>query len=500
MGAELGATCSVFPYDGKMKDFLEITGRAGIASEAEMNRTLLTSDDEVSADPGKFYDRVIEIDLESLEPLITGPHSPDAVTSLSDMKDRIRENGWPAELSSGLIGSCTNSSYEDMDRSASVISQALKAGLKFSKPFFVSPGSSQVKSTIRENGQMKIMEDAGAVVLSNACGPCIGQWQRKDIKKGERNSIINSFNRNFRARNDGNPETLSFISSPELATVLTIAGRLDFDPRKDTLESADGKVFIFQPPEGDEIPPKGFLTVGDVYQEPEGPSVTVRVNPGSDRIQLLTPFSPWDGNDSVDCLLLAKAKGKCTTDHISPAGKWLKYRGHLENISGNMLAGAVNAFTGNTGTGSNILTGEKNIPFPGIAESYKSSGHRWVIVGDENYGEGSSREHAAMSPRFLGCAAVIVRSFARIHETNLKKQGILALTFADPSDYDRIGETDRVTITGLSGFAPEKDLKAVITDDQGNITEITLKHTFNTEQISWFRAGSALNKLRENNS
>ena len=499
MGAELGATCSVFPYDSKMSDYLRITDRNEIAVLADASGNILSADEEVLRDPGKYYDRVIEINLSELEPQITGPHSPDAVTPISRIKSKGAEQGWPMELSAGLIGSCTNSSYQDMDRAADLIRQASEAGIKFPVPYYVSPGSAQVKNTIEKNGQLKIMEDAGAVILSNACGPCIGQWERTNSKTGERNSIINSFNRNFRARNDGNPETFSFIASPEIVTALTIAGRLDFNPATDFLKKKDGSEFFFKAPEGDEIPSGGFTPAEDVFQFPKGIGVQVKVDPDSDRIQLLTPFESWNGGDPEGLMLLCKAKGKCTTDHISPAGKWLKYRGHLENISDNMLSGAVNAFTGENGTGTNPFTGEKSRPFAEIARACKKEGKKWIIIGDENYGEGSSREHAAMSPRHLGCSAVIVKSFARIHETNLKKQGILALTFADPGDYEKIQEGDCFDLKGLTGFAPGKPLELIIHHGNGKDESILLNHTFNPEQIGWFKAGSALNVLRNKN-
>jgi aconitate hydratase len=500
MGAELGATCSVFPFDRRMGLYLNKTGRSELADLAERNSMLLKADEEVLGNPEKYFDKVIEINLSELEPQITGPHSPDAVTSLSKVPSKAVESGWPTKLSAALIGSCTNSSYEDMERSASLIRQALKAGLKFPVTYYVTPGSAQVKATMERDGIMDVMISAGSTILANACGPCIGQWDRKDIKPGEKNTIINSFNRNFRSRNDGNPETLSFIASPEIVTALAMAGKLDFDPRKDGITTPGGTVFRFTPPAGDEVPRDGYETATDAYQPPAGSLVKVIVNPDSDRLQLLAPFQPWNGQEIEDCLILCKAKGKCTTDHISPAGKWLRYRGHLENISENLLGGAVNHFTGQTGKGTNILTGETDLTFAQIARNYKGNNMKWVIIGDDNYGEGSSREHAAMSPRFLGGSAVITRSFARIHETNLKKQGILALTFADPADYDKIGPNDRLSIKGLKDFAPGVPLSLILSHDKGSSETIRLNHTYNEEQIGWFKAGSALNVLRKNHS
>lgn len=497
MGAELGATCSMFPYDEKMKAYLERTSRGELAKLADGATDILTADAEVLSDPSSYYDQVIEINLSELEPQITGPHTPDAVTSMSDMKEKAPKEGWPAEITAALIGSCTNSSYEDIDRSASIMKQALAKGIKPALKLQISPGSLLVKDTIQRDGQMAILEEGGASILSNACGPCIGQWQREDIPKGVKNSIVTSFNRNFRARNDGNPETLSFISSPEMVTIMGITGRLDFNPYTDTVKNEAGEDVKFDIPVGDELPVKGFLDNKAGYQEPKGASVQVKVSDTSERLQLLTPFAAWDGKDLTDLPLLCKAKGKCTTDHISPAGPWLRFRGHLDNISDNMLTGAVNSFTGETGKGKNILNGKESINFSDVARDYKANGHRWIIVGDENYGEGSSREHAAMSPRLLGCAAVLTKSFARIHETNLKKQGILALTFKDPEDYEKIQEEDRLSITGLDKLAPSSPLEMVIAHKDGSKETIQVVHTLNDEQIKWFKYGSALNLLRE---
>ena len=498
MGAELGATCSLFPYDEKMNAYLDKTGRQELARLADSHSDLLTADEDVLLNPENYYDKVIEIDLSSLEPQIAGPHSPDAVTSLSEMKGKAKEENWPVNLTAALIGSCTNSSYEDIDRSAFLMKEALKQGIKPALPLMISPGSLLVKDTLIRDGQLSALEEGGAVILSNSCGPCIGQWQRDDVEKGFRNSLVNSFNRNFRARNDGNPETLSFIASPEMVTAMGISGRLDFNPLTDKLVNAQGEEVLLPLPVGDELPQREFLSLGKGYNEPKGAEVKVWVNEKSDRLQILTPFEAWDGKDIADMPILCKAKGKCTTDHISPAGVWLRYRGHLDNISNNMLYGAVNTFTGETGKGTNLLTGEQGLRFSQIARDYKARKRKWIIIGDENYGEGSSREHAAMSPRFLGCSVVLVKSFARIHETNLKKQGILAVTFADPEDYGKIREDDLLTLKGLSGFTPGKSLDLNIKHSDGSSESISLQHTYNREQIEWFKAGSALNVLRRN--
>jgi aconitate hydratase len=497
MGAELGATCSVFPYDERMGAYLNITGRAELAKLAAENKDLLSADPEVLKDPTKYFDQVIEIDLSTLEPHLVGPHSPDIVRPISKMAAEAKANGWTPKLSAALIGSCTNSSYEDMGRAAFVANQALANGIKMPQQFIVTPGSTQIQNTISRDGQMATFNSVGATVMANACGPCIGQWKRDDMQKGTVNTIVTSFNRNFRGRQDDNPETLAFIGSPEIVMALGIAGRIDFNPLQDELTAPNGTKFKLKPPVADELPKKGFEADPSGYQAPAGRSASVAVSPTSDRLQLLEPFVKWDGKDTIgDMPVLCKAKGKCTTDHISPAGKWLKYRGHLDNISNNMLLGAVNAYTGKPGLGKNILTGEADLEFAQIARDYKKKGVKWCIVGDENYGEGSSREHAAMCPRFLGAMAVITKSFARIHETNLKKQGALPLTFATPNDYDKIREDDRVTLKGLSTFAPGKNLTLEIKHADGKIESIDLKHSFNAEQIKWFQAGSALNLLR----
>jgi aconitate hydratase len=497
MGAELGATCSIFPFDERMAAYLNITNRSELAKLAGENKDLLSADQDVFAQPAKYFDQVIEIDLSTLEPHLVGPHSPDIAHPISKLAQTAKENGWPLKLSAALIGSCTNSSYEDIGRAASVAKQALANGVKMSQQFIVTPGSTQIQNTIGRDGLMQTFNEVGATVMANACGPCIGQWKRDTVEKGTPNTIVTSFNRNFRGRQDDNPETLAFIGSPEVVMALGVAGRIDFNPMTDEIEAPNGKKFKLAPPHADELPAKGFVPDPEGYQAPAGRSATVAVSSASDRLQLLEPFAKWDGKDAAEnMLVLCKAKGKCTTDHISPAGKWLKYRGHLDNISNNMLLGATNAFSAAIGQGKNVLTGESGLEFAQIARDYKAKGAKWVIVGDENYGEGSSREHAAMSPRHLGGVAVITKSFARIHETNLKKQGALPLTFVNPADYDKVREDDRVTIRGLSTFAPGKNLTLEVQHADGTKESIELKHTFNGEQIKWFQAGSALNLLR----
>tara|TARA_B100001248_G_scaffold262701_1_gene261164 strand:+ start:418 stop:3045 length:2628 start_codon:yes stop_codon:yes gene_type:complete len=497
MGAELGATCSVFPYDHRMGDYLKATKRKDLAEIANANMDLVTADAEVLENPETYYDQIIEIDLSGLEPHLVGPHTPDLAHKISDMGDDAKENGWDTHLSAALIGSCTNSSYEDIGRAADLVEQAKSKGLKMKTPFYVTPGSMQIHKTIERDGQMQSFKDVGAVVLANACGPCIGQWKRDDIEKGDVNTIVTSFNRNFRGRNDANPETLGFIGGPELVTALGFAGELDFNPMTDSIPLEDGGEFRFQAPKAPEFPENGFIADEQGYVEPKGEGVDVKVSPASDRLQLLTPFQPWKGKDLEDLPLLLKAKGKCTTDHISPAGPWLKYRGHLDNISDNMFIGAVNAFTDEIGTVNHPISGDKNQNTSKVARDLKSKGKQWVVVGDDNYGEGSSREHAAMSPRFLGAAAVIVKSFARIHETNLKKQGVLALTFVHPEDYDKVREDDAISIKGLKGFAPGKNMTMVLSHADGSKEEIEVQHSYNKEQIEWFKAGSALNVIRQ---
>lgn len=496
MGAELGATTSIFPFDEPMARFLQATKRDKLAALAKEYRELLAADSEVLADPKSFYDEVIEIDLSTLEPQITGPHTPDAARPISEMKAAIQANGWEPQLSAALIGSCTNSSYEDIDRAAHVAKQALEVGVKMRQPFLVTPGSSQIKKTIERDGLMETLSQVNAQVMANACGPCIGQWKRNDIKQGQVNTILNSFNRNFRGRNDSNAETLSFIASPEIVMALGLAGRLDFNPITDELEAPGGKKIKLQPPQGAELPAHGYVADPDAYAAPKGASVKVQVKATSDRLQLLEPFKPWHGGDLEGLVVLCKAVGKCTTDHISPAGPWLKYRGHLDNISDNMLLGAQNEFTSQPGKANNVLTSEKNLEFQKVARAYKAKAQPWIIVGDENYGEGSSREHAAMSPRFLGCLVVLVKSFARIHETNLKKQGVLAVTFANSADYAKIKENDRLSIRELDQFAPGSQLSLEILHPDSTKEIVKLKHSYNEEQIKWFKAGSALNLIR----
>lgn len=494
MGAELGATCSVFPYDDRMGGYLKATNRAALADLANQNKDILSADPEVLQNPEKFYDEVYEIDLSTLEPHLVGPHTPDLARPISAIAKEAKEKGWPTKLSSALIGSCTNSSYEDIGRAAFVAEQALALGHSMPQPFLVSPGSTQVQKTIERDGQLQVLNQTGATVLANACGPCIGQWKRDDIKAGEKNTIVTSFNRNFRGRNDANNETLSFIASPEMVMALGLAGRIDFNPATDELETAKGKVKL-KAPVAPDLPAKGYVADEEGYQKPAGKDAVVAVSPKSDRLQLLAPFKQWDGKDFVSQFVLAKAKGKCTTDHISPGGPWLKYRGHLDNISNNMLLGADNAFSSEIGKGKSQLSNERGIEFAKIAREYQKAGKGWVIIGDENYGEGSSREHAAMSPRFLGCSTVITRSFARIHETNLKKQGVLALTFAETKDYDKILEDDKVTLHDLANLAPGKNVKMTLEHKDGSKEEISLKHSYNAEQLKWFRAGSALNLI-----
>ncbi len=499
MGAEIGATCSVFPYDDKMEVYLKSTNRGEIAELANKHRGILVADPEVEQSPEKYFDKVIEIDLSILEPYIAGPHTPDLARPISHLADDVKKNNYLDTISVALIGSCTNSSYEDMTRAASVAEQAKSHGMHIQIPLLVTPGSEQIRATIERDGQMKTLHDIGATVLANACGPCIGQWNRPEIKPGEPNTIITSFNRNFPGRNDGRRETMAFMGSPELIVALALGGRLSFNPLKDTLKGPDGKEFKLEPPKkAPEVPSKGFSNIGEIYVPPAAnpDEITVVINPSSGRLQKLEPFLKWDGKDFIELPLLLKAKGKCTTDHISPAGAWLSLRGHIDKISDNVFLGAVNAFTGDVGKGKNELNG--NIEsFPVIARQYKDKGLKWVVIGDNNYGEGSSREHAAMSPRYLGCGAVVARSFARIHETNLKKQGVLALTFVNPVDYDKVQETDKISILDLSQMQPGKNIRCILHHKDGTKDEIALKHSYNDFQIKWFKAGSALNILRE---
>ena len=501
MGAELGATTSIFPFDERMATYLRATSRDEIAELAERHAELLRADPEVHEAPERFYDEVVEIDLSTLEPHVVGPHTPDLARPVSRMASDARENGYPEALSSALIGSCTNSSYEDLERAADVARQAARHGAQAKTKLWVTPGSEQIHRTIQRDGQMQDFESIGAVVLANACGPCIGQWKRDDVVEGESNSIINSYNRNFRRRNDGNSGTLSFIASPEVVVAFALAGDLGVNPLADELVSESGESYRLEPPaKAPEVPERGFVESFEGYVAPPPPEerkrANVAVTPGSERLEVLEPFAPWNGEDFVEVPLLLKAAGKCTTDHISPAGKWLRFRGHLTNISDNMFTGAVNAFTEETGQGIDQLSGETGVEFSETAKRYKAAGKRWVVVGDENYGEGSSREHAAMSPRLLGAAAVIVRGFARIHESNLKKQGVLPLTFADPADYEKVRETDRVSVTGLADLARGRNLKVVFHHEDGSRDEAEVSHSMSEEQIDWFRAGSALNLLR----
>jgi aconitate hydratase len=498
MGAELGATTSIFPYDGEMAEYLRATARAELAELADANTDLLTADPEVAANPAEYYDQIIEIDLSTLEPHLVGPHSPDIAHPVGQMAADCEKEGYPTKLTAALIGSCTNSSYEDICRATDVAQQAIAKGLKMKAPLWVSPGSDNIYETIKRDGQLAILEQLGATVLTNACGPCIGQWQRDDMEGDEVNSIVTSFNRNFKKRADGNPNTHAFIGSPETVMAYGLSGRLDRNPLTDTLVNESGEeVKLDAPAAADQIPADGFVRPEGGYQNPpaDRSGVQVVVDPKSDRLALLEPFSAWDGNDYTGLPLLIKALGKCTTDHISMAGPWLKYRGHLDNISNNMLIGAVNAFTEKTNSVKNQNTGEYG-EVPAVARAYKAAGLRWVVVGDENYGEGSSREHAAMEPRHLGCAAVLVRSFARIHETNLKKQGILPLTFANPADYDKVQQDDRFSITGLAELAPGQQLQVTLTHGDGSSDTFAVDHTMTDEQIAWFKAGSALNKIK----
>jgi len=495
MGAELGATTSVFPFDGRMAAYLRATDRADIAELAERAREHLQPDPEVLTNPKAFYDELVEIDLDALEPHIVGPHSPDRGRPISKLATEAKANGWPARITNALIGSCTNSSYEDMRRASHVALQGTKAGLRAKVPFWITPGSERIYQTIKRDGLIDAFAKIGGTVLANACGPCIGQWKRSDVRADETNTIVSSFNRNFPGRNDGSAATLSFLTSPEIVTALAFAGTLEFDPVHGTIPDAQGKPFRFTAPEAEELPRDGFARGAEGYEAPadDPDSVQVMVRPNSARLQILEPFSPWDGRDFVDLPILVKTKGKTTTDHISPAGPWLRFRGHIDKISDNMFLGAVNAFTGEAGKGVHPLSGGEPQPFTRIARDLKARGVRWVVIGDENYGEGSSREHAAMSPRYLGCAVVLVKSFARIHETNLKKQGILPLTFKDPRDYDRFGPQDRVSVTGLATLAPGKPVTVTIRKPDGRTETIEALHSLTDEHITWFKAGSALN-------
>ncbi len=498
MGAELGATTSMFPADDRMSTYLRATARGELVPLIEKYQHLLEPDPEVEADPEKYYDRVVRLDLSTLEPHVVGPHSPDRARPISKLAAEVADakNGFPDKISTALIGSCTNSSYEDMSRSADVAEQAKAHGLKAAVPYLVTPGSEQVRATIERDGQMRSLLDINGTVLANACGPCIGQWRRSKEVSAVPNTIVTSYNRNFPMRNDGQPTTMNFIASPEIVTALALAGRLSFNPLTDTLTGANGEPFRLDPPRvAPEVPARNFDRGHATYvaPPPDGSRVELKVNPDSTRIQLMQPWPAWDGNDFTDMPVLMKTKGKTTTDHISPAGPWLRFRGHLDKFSDNMFMGATNAYTGEAGKGKNVLTGQTGQPIANSARYYKSKGIKWVVVGDSNYGEGSSREHAALSPRLLGGAAVIVRSFARIHESNLKKQGLLALTFPDPADYDRIREDDRISLVGLKGLAPGKPVECRVQHADGSTETLRLNHSFSGPQLEWFRKGSALN-------
>ncbi len=509
MGAELGATTSVFPFDQRMAAYLRATGRAEQADLAEQHAALLAADPEVEREPEKYFDELIEIDLSELRPNIVGPHTPDLLRTTAELADEGRKGTYPVKLSAALIGSCTNSSYEDLTRAADIARQAAAHGMKMPVPFLVTPGSEQVRETVERDGLLDVFAGIGGNVLANACGPCIGQWQRDEVvhvdgtdasAKGSdrpRNAIITSYNRNFPARNDTNPNTLAFIASPEVVVAYGLAGRIDFDPTTDELQAPNGEKFRLDPPkQALDIPAEGFVPSRKGYVAPANDPAKVQlvVAPDSERLQLLEPFTAWNGKDYLDLPLLFKAKGKCTTDHISPAGPWLRFRGHLDHISDNMFLGANNAFVEQAGHGISQLTGKEE-QLSKIARDYKEHGLRWVVVADENYGEGSSREHAAMSPRYLGCAAVIARSFARIHESNLKKQGILPLAFADPADWEKVRQGDRVSVLGLADLAPGAEVKAVFKHEDGTQDEAKLRHSLSEEQIGWFHAGSALNLI-----
>ena len=498
MGAEIGATCSLFGYDEKMSAYLKATERAAVATMADDIRKYLRPDEEVYAHPEKYYDQLIEINLSELEPYVNGPFTPDLATPISKMAEAVKTNNWPAKLEVALIGSCTNSSYEDISRSASIVKDAVHKGLTTKSEFTITPGSEQVRYTIERDGFIADFESVNGVVLANACGPCIGQWARHIDDPNRKNTIITSFNRNFAKRNDGLASTHAFVASPEIVTAMAIAGTITFNPLKDKLKNNKGEEVMLAEPTGFELPPKGFAVEDAGYQAPAADSskVSVIVNPDSSRLQLLSPFTAWEGSDLKGLKLLIKAKGKCTTDHISMAGPWLKFRGHLDNISNNMLIGAVNYFNDKTDSVKNQLTGEY-AAVPAVQRAYKAAGIGSIVVGDENYGEGSSREHAAMEPRHLGVRAIVVRSFARIHETNLKKQGMLALTFANKEDYDKIQEDDRIDIVGLNTFTVGQPLTMVLNHANGNKEEMHLNHTYNQQQIEWFKAGGALNVIRK---
>ncbi|EXZ43029.1 aconitate hydratase, mitochondrial [Bacteroides fragilis str. 2-F-2  len=492
MGAEVGATTSLFPYDERMAVYLKATGREEVAAMADSVAADLRADDEVMARPDDFYDRVIEINLSELEPYINGPFTPDAATPISEFAEKVVTNGYPRKMEVGLIGSCTNSSYQDISRAASVARQVNEKNLGVAAPLIVNPGSEQIRATAERDGMMDVFEKMGATIMANACGPCIGQWKRHTDDPTRKNSIVTSFNRNFAKRADGNPNTFAFVAFPQIVFELTLAGDLWFNPLKDRLVNHDGEKVKLSEPQGDELPSAGFVAGNQGYQAPGGEKNEIRVAPDSQRLQLLTPFPAWDGNDFLNMPLLIKAQGKCTTDHISMAGPWLRFRGHLENISDNMLMGAVNAFNGETNKVWNRLTNTYET-VSGTAKQYKADGISSIVVAEENYGEGSSREHAAMEPRFLHVKVILAKSFARIHETNLKKQGMLAVTFADKADYDRIREHDLISVVGLKEFSPGRNLEVILHHEDGTEERFVVQHTYNEQQIGWFRAGSALN-------
>jgi len=496
MGAEVGATTSLFPYDRKMYEYLSATNRKDIADLAENIKEHLKADDDVHSNPENYYDEVIEINLSELEPHIVGPYSPDLSRKISEIPSAITDNNYDDNLKVGLIGSCTNSSYEDIERAAHVAKQALSVGLKAKSEFYITPGSNQIKATMERDGYTKIFEELGGKVLANACGPCIGQWKRSDINEGEKNTIITSFNRNFAKRNDGNAATESFVASPEIVTALTIAGKLSFNPTSDKISLSDGSSFSFKSPTGSELPDMGFEEIGsdDFLKAELRPDTQVVINPDSERLQVLTPFSAWDNNEMKDLKILIKAKGKCTTDHVSPAGPWLKYRGHLENISQNMYSGALNAFTESNGEAINLISGETENIYE-VSKAYKENNINWVAIADENYGEGSSREHAAMEPRFMGCKIVLAKSFARIAQTNLKKQGIIPIIFKNKNDYDKIDANDTISTLNLKEFDSETNLKLSLNKADGSSFIIETIHTYSKNQIGWFKAGSALNLI-----
>ena len=495
MGAEVGATTSLFPFDLNMATYLRATGRDDVAEWATAVSDYLEADMDVQAQPDSFYDRVIVINLSELEPHINGPFTPDAATPISEFATKVKENGWPRKMEVGLIGSCTNSSYQDLSRAASIARQAAEDKIPVAAPLIINPGSEQIRYTAERDGILGDFEQIGATIMANACGPCIGQWKRHTDDNTRKNSIVTSFNRNFAKRADGNPNTHAFVASPELTLALTIAGDLCFNPLTDTLKTADGREVKLKEPEGTDFPPKGFEVKDNGYVVPTGKDAEVVINPGSNRLQVLKPFAAWDGKELIEMPLLLKAEGKCTTDHISMAGPWLRFRGHLENISDNMLMGAVNAFNGKTNSILNQLNG-KYEAVSAVAKQYKAKGISSIVVAEENYGEGSSREHAAMEPRFLNVKVILAKSFARIHETNLKKQGMLALTFADKDDYKKVREEDKISIVGLKEFAPGKPLTAILYHADGTEESFAVNHTYNELQIKWFKAGAALNAAR----